>query len=264
MSVNINIHAHLWRMKKSQIQVRMKKTLAGMDAIVLLSLPIASEKFFWGNDAILEFYKYFGDKIIPFAYVDPRKQDSARLVENLVNEGFRGVKLYPPVGFYPDNRKFLPFFKKVEELGIPILCHTGVVMRDPDLQSKFAQPVYLEGVLRNCPKLKIIAAHYGHPWFLETLAIASLNPNLYIDITAFHSFLSTSEQIELIKKTINKIGSERIVYGTDEPFKGRDHFIQERVKMLVGGIDQKDVDMIFGRSAAKLLNIPLPLSEERK
>jgi len=61
---------------------------------------------------------------------------------------------------------------------------------------------------------------------------------------------------------ISKIGSERIVYGTDTLFAGIDSFAQERAKMLTGGIEKRDIDMIFGKSAAKLLNIPLPVGEK--
>lgn len=40
MSININIHAHLWKMEENQVNMEVKKILADMDAVVVLFLPI--------------------------------------------------------------------------------------------------------------------------------------------------------------------------------------------------------------------------------
>ncbi|MDQ3870314.1 MAG: amidohydrolase family protein, partial [Chloroflexota bacterium] len=62
------------------------------------------------------------DVIVPFAAVDPRQE---RVVDKTIalieEEGFRGIKLYPPVGYDPADRRLEPLYAYAEERQIPVL-----------------------------------------------------------------------------------------------------------------------------------------------
>ncbi len=46
----------------------------------------------------------YNDVIIPFAHIDPRRPGSLERLDSLVtNDHFRGVKIYPPLGYRPDD-----------------------------------------------------------------------------------------------------------------------------------------------------------------
>src|SRR5215831_3199099 len=68
------------------------------------------------------------DVMIPFASIDPaRGRAGVRQVRRLVTElGMRGFKFHPSVqAFYPNDRIAYPFYAAIEELGVPVVFHTG-------------------------------------------------------------------------------------------------------------------------------------------
>jgi hypothetical protein len=82
------------------------------------------------RDANLELslsLKPYEERFFKFAWLDPRIEGSAKLLEDLVSKsGFRGLKLHPVLwGYYLTNKSTYPLIEKSIELSIPILIHTG-------------------------------------------------------------------------------------------------------------------------------------------
>lgn len=258
MTYYVNFHSHAYRMPEGKFERRLEKALQGIDVIVISALEVpfdfmqAHDSYFEGNDRVMELHDKFGERIVPFAYIDPRKPDSCDELEKLISvKGFKGVKLYPPIGFYPDDPGLLPFFKKMEGLDVPALFHTGIVAPHPTLSSKYAQPIYLEGILHQCPRLKVIISHFGYPWYWEALGIANLNKNLYIDLTT-----GGQREVFFIKKAIEVIGSERLLFGTDDATSTLIYFLEIKTSLQNAGISLYDLNKIFGLNAVKLLRLP--------
>jgi len=72
------------------------------------------EKSFEGIDAQHEELaklarnKQYRDVLIPFAHIDPRREDSLERLSQLVdNQNFQGVKIYPPLGYGPDHPRLM-------------------------------------------------------------------------------------------------------------------------------------------------------------
>ena len=152
-------------------------------------------------------------KLLPFCSVDPRDADAARQVEHWVGHGgMRGVKLYPPSGWYPDEPRVLPTFQAIEALGVPVLLHMGRVAPHPQLRSKYARPICLEDVGLACPRIKLIIGHFGAPWRMEAAHVAMSFEHFYLDLTT-----SGSADTAMIDYVIRKdeLGLRRIVLGTD-------------------------------------------------
>jgi len=169
--------------------------------------------FATSNDTVAELRDLLGEKIVPFCHVDPREPDAADAARYWVRDkGFRGLKFYPPSGWYPDEERFEPFFKSVEELGVPALFHCGRVASHPGLRTKYANPLYLEGVAVNCPRLPIIVGHFGNPWQRVALAVFGSLPNVYFDLTT-----SGLRHTEYINQALANpsIGPGRLLLGTD-------------------------------------------------
>ena len=197
---------------------------AGIDKTVILALDY--EFLFRGNisykeynDKVAGYVKDFPDRLIGLAGIDPRRgkaaiQELDRCIEEL---GFAGVKLWPLMGFYPDDPKFYPFYERVEELGAVILCHTGSGPQKTYL--KYCRPAYVDTVAVDFPKIKIMMAHMGSPWTDEAITVASKNPNVYVDISAWEpifkfdplTFFQTLVQAKM------SCGVDKILFGTDWP-----------------------------------------------
>jgi predicted TIM-barrel fold metal-dependent hydrolase len=73
--------------------------------------------------------------IIPFVCLDPRNHDviegdtrkkMRRVIEGYIQQGFCGVKLYPPLGYLPEDVRLEGVFDHCMENQIPVLVHGGV------------------------------------------------------------------------------------------------------------------------------------------
>ena len=197
---------------------------AGIDKTVILGLDY--EYLFKGkisykgyNDYVANLLKEYPDRLIGLAGIDPRRGKEAiqELERCVLDLGFKGVKLWPLTGFYPDDLKFYPFYERVEELGAIILCHTGEGPAKTYL--KYCRPMYVDTVAVDFPKIKIYMAHIGRPWTGEAISVATKNPNVYIDISAWEpafkiapfAFFQTLIEAKLT------CGIDKILFGTDWP-----------------------------------------------
>jgi predicted TIM-barrel fold metal-dependent hydrolase len=249
---------------------------AGIDKSVLLALDVefryrAEMAFTAYNDYVGGLIRKNPDRIIGFAGIDPRRGKAAiveleRCVEGM---GFRGVKLWPVTGFYPDDEAFYPFYQRAEQLGAVILCHTG--SGPPPTYLKFNRPVYLDKVAVDFPGIKIIVAHVGHPWVEEALAVAYKNPNVYVDISAWQMAFSKvpvalSQCLAMAKVAHGGVG--KILFGSDWPLFTEVMSQKEWVEtirslqhppplQLMGlpEITEEDKQMILGGNAAKVLGL---------
>ncbi|MCL4402446.1 MAG: amidohydrolase family protein [Acidobacteria bacterium] len=123
-------------------------------------------------------------KYIGFMALDPSRPDAIRSMEQGRGEfGLRGIKLYPVMSLYNLTDAALgPFFRRAEELGLPILTHMGTSPATRGLL-KYSLPLLIDEVAVAFPKLKIIMAHLGHPWQRDAAMVIRKHANVYADIS---------------------------------------------------------------------------------
>ena len=118
-------------------------------------------------------------RFLPFVFFDPRRKGAMRLVKKAVMEmGFAGVKMYPPLGYHTvpesvvndkDTCKALhEFYDWCQKEKVPLTAHcsqggaySGVVHFGPALQNYLCRPYNWKEVLERWPKLRINLAHFG-------------------------------------------------------------------------------------------------------
>lgn len=213
--------------------------------------PYMARSFRSNNEDVARLRDRFPDKITCFAYVDPRQADAAEVVHHWVGkEGFKGLKLYPPIGFYPDAPELEDFFRAIDELAIPILFHAGRVAPHPGLRMKYAHPVYLEGVAFTARRCKVIVGHAGNPWKPVTAALAGGVHNVYIDLTT-----SGGADPEFIAQVLKNpsIGPERLVWGSDGIWRAHQRLEAIQQNLSRAGASEEEVEMILGGNATRLL-----------
>jgi len=134
--------------------------------------------------------------------------------------GAKGLKLHPIANaYFPWDKKLWPVYSKAEELGIPILFHSGK-FELPSEDDSFGRPNQFEKVARSFPDLKIVLAHLGKGFYEESVEVAKKCPNISFDMsTCFYEEGRFSK--ELIPKTtdlMKTIGTHRVMFGTDWPW----------------------------------------------
>ena len=108
------------------------------------------------------------DAVIPFAKIDPRADPQARELWRAIDElGFRGIKIYPRLGYPPTHDTLMRHvYGKAEATGRPVMTHCargGVQGRDlPDHRADaYTDPMSYLPILKEFPKLRICLAHFG-------------------------------------------------------------------------------------------------------
>jgi len=160
-----------------------------------------------------------GERLIPFVSVDARRGHAVELLERGVKEwGMKGLKLLPAAGFYPNDESCYKLYAKADELGIPVLIHTGP--ETIPLYSKYCYPIYLDEVANDFPDLTIILAHAGFCWWEEAINLAATKPNIYVDLAGWQpkTHRHPIEEFYLpLRRMIDAMGLSRILFGSDWP-----------------------------------------------
>ncbi len=178
------------------------------------------------NDLLAELARKSGDRLIPFAGVDPNAGlEAVRELRRAVKKlGLRGLKIHSSANsVYPnDQRKMYPIYEFCQETGVPILFHTGTTgLGDCDI--KYSKPEFLDEVCQDFPDLRIIMAHFGWPWPDVTMAVALRNPNVSIDVSGWKpKYLPQS-----IMPYLNGILQDRFLFGTDYPMLRQKEWIDD-------------------------------------
>ncbi|MGH7999744.1 MAG: amidohydrolase family protein, partial [Brasilonema sp.] len=98
---------------------------------------------------------------------------------------------------------------------LPVQLHTG--FGDPDLDLRFANPLYLRSVLespeyRNAP---LVLLHASYPYMQEAGYLASVYPQVYLDFGLAIPFLSVSGMREAMSKLLELAPTTKLMYSSD-------------------------------------------------
>lgn len=224
------------------------------------------------NEYIAEAQERYPDRIIGFAGVDPLRRDAIDLLEKGVKKwGLKGVKLMAST-FSVGDAEVQPFMFKVNELGVPLLIHTGT---DPiPYHVELGNPAQLDTLLLRYPKIRIIAAHAAKGYEeLMTGMIKVREGRLYADIAGWQYEYQRSHWHFLLKMRylMDRIPGA-IMMGSDWPFIKTSPYITHKewfdglrnLKMPEGVVQlglgirdfsEEQKNMILGENARSMLGI---------
>ncbi len=104
-------------------------------------------------------------KLLGFVAYDPRRGPEAlNIVKNAMAMGYAGVKLYPPMGYKPNDTAFNELYGHCQANNIPIMTHCTPVGFNAKLHSDFglnSDPKYWGEVLEQYPNLTLCFGHAG-------------------------------------------------------------------------------------------------------
>lgn len=235
------------------------------------------------NEKLAELCGKYPDRFVAFASVALQFPDLAaqQFEEGVKKYNLRGAAIGGHVnGDELSASKFDPFWKKAEELGMPVFMHPqGIPEMNKRLQGNggltnvignplettiFLSHLIFDGTLDRFPGLKICAAHaggylpsysgrfdYGCVRFPEGCKSARKKPSEYLRQLYFDSMVFTPEGL---RHLVAECGASQIMIGTDYPFP----WSTTTVDHVLNTPELSDADkrMILGENAARLLKIP--------
>ncbi|MCB9761593.1 MAG: amidohydrolase [Alphaproteobacteria bacterium] len=152
------------------------------------------------NGPVAEVLKAHPDRFWGWIFLNPAADPD--VLETLERwrevPGFIGVKLHPHWHDYSVD-VLGPVLRRCEELGLPVLIHLG-------FRGDFV------AMAQAHPKLPILSAHAGFPFYRALWRYKADCPNLYVDLS------SPYIDEELARQAVAAMGPERCLYGTDAPY----------------------------------------------
>lgn len=199
---------------------------AGVDKSVIVAIDAETVWHYRvPNELVADAVRRYPDRFIGFAGVDPHKgvlavDEVVRSVEEL---GLSGLKFVPHLlEMSPNDPRMYPVLEKAQELALPVLFHTGTHFHT-GARLRYCRPESLDDVAIDFPELKIVAAHFGFPWFHEALAVVQKNAHVYFNIAGW----APKYIPEYVIRMMNGPLAHKALLGSDFPLIPRTRIMQE-------------------------------------
>lgn len=187
------------------------------------------------------------DGIIPFGSVHPDSPDALDELSRLSENGIKGVKLHPDYqGYFVDDKKMIPIYEKIAELGLITLFHCGFDIGYPEPVHCTAEA--LASVLPVFGNAPVVAAHFGGIWSMPETRKYLAGKNVYLDTAYGYGMLTP----RYAKEIIDIHGADKILFGSDAPWNAPSQDI-ELVKCF--GLTEDEEKAVLGENARKLLGL---------
>ena len=160
-------------------------------------------------------------RLIAFGSVHPRfSRDVAGDTRRVIDAGARALKIHPPHQLFRANayQDAMPgladVYRVAEECGIPVTIHTGTSVF-PGARSRFGDPMDVDDVAIDFPKLKILLAHGGRPlWMEHAFFIVRRHPNVWLEVSG----IPPAKLLEYFPR-LEEL-ADKTIWGTDWPSPG--------------------------------------------
>jgi uncharacterized protein len=128
--------------------------------------------------------------------------------------GAVALKVHPVhAGIAANDPALYPAYEVCQQAGVPVVVHCGTSVF-PGSSNKFADPVYLDDVLRDFRRLHVVLAHGGRGWWYDAAAFMALsNERVWIELSG----LPPSRLREYYARHSWKRLTRRMIFGTDWP-----------------------------------------------
>jgi len=198
------------------------------------------------NRPVAETIQKYPDRFIGFVFLNPKDNPNVmeQLEQGITTDHMQGVKVHSWFHDYDPGALLPDVAARCQELNLPMLIHMGSRPETSNVQ----------GLIDQFPRLNLILAHLGIPWFQRSWQMAKQYPNIYLDLSG--PYLSK----QIVKKAVKIVGPDKLIYGTDGPYGLRTKtpgelsyaFSQSWVDRL--SIPQKEKEKIFSGNLLSLIH----------
>lgn len=202
----------------------------------------------------LKFARENPDKIGVFHWIKPAFEKVDDKLENMIKDNLdiiHGIKVHPYHSKTAlDDPKLEPYYELAEKYNLPVTAHTG--------GCEEANSIHVYNAAIKHPKINFVMVHLGLGTDnKESIELLGKADNLYGD--------TTWVPMEHIIDAVNKFGSEKILFGSDNPIDGLDTYHNNPrgeisiypayFNDLKGIIGEENYNNIMYKNAIRLFNL---------
>lgn len=210
----VDVHAHLGPYSLFYIPDPDVATMVdvmdrtGTEVTVVAANRAIQQDAHLGNSQALAAVDAHPGRIAAYAVVNPW-QDPERELERLANdERFVGIKVHPSLHRYPvTGARYDAVWAFAAETGCPVLSHS-------EHRSAYDAPSLFETVATKYPRAAVILGHAGitPAGVDEAIEAAVRHESLWLEVCG------SQMTGPLIMAMIERVGAERVLFGSDFPF----------------------------------------------
>jgi uncharacterized protein len=285
----IDFHTHLGRIVREDTALTIEDLLKnmekwGIDKSVVLPLDATPEGTisFFTTTQVLEVFKKYPNKIIPFCKLDPRQFTNSKdtnfswLLKEYKDLGCRGVGELT-ANLYVDDPRCKNLFKQCGQMDMPVLFH---LVDRIGAHYGLVDDIYLprlEKVLKELPET-IFVGHAMAFWAEidgdvqkntrgsypkgriekagRACELLSKYPNLYADLSAGSGFNAVTRDMEFGIKFLEEF-QDKLLFGTDICMHNQEAHIVHYIKELQinNKISKNTYEKIMHENAEKILKL---------
>ena len=205
------------------------------------------------NQFVADYTKHDPRRLMSCGSLHPRHTTNIMAdVEHILRLGLRMIKIHPPHQLlYPNDylrgvKELEIIYRAAEANGIPVMFHTGTSIF-PGARNKYGDPIYVDDVAVDFPKLKILLAHGGRPlWMNTAFFLIRRHPNVYLDISGIPPkvLLQYFPRLDEI--------AHKTLFGTDWPGPGVPDVKQNLEEFKALPLSAAMQDQILSQTAASI------------
>lgn len=190
------------------------------------------------NDLVYRAMQKFPGDIKGYAFINPKAKDAIDEVDRCLGDyQMDGVKFHSwKHGYYPDNTPALvPILEEIQKYGVHVQTHVGT--------APFSTPYIWAEYARSFPGIDFLFTHIGYYEFgLSTIEAVKDLKNVWVET-------SGQMDVEVLQKAIDVLGSERVCFGTDWPYKPVNIEVEKFYELHV---PEEKLEYIFHKNAEYL------------
>ena len=188
-----------------------------------VSAAVVTQEFIDGiqNDYLMEVQTRYPDRFFVCGMADYFRPGFAKQAEELVDRGFRAIKI-PAHRLILDDRRILMTSDEMMRM-FHMMEQRGVIL-SVDLADGDTNVGEMKEIIAECPQLKIAIGHFGMPTTLNWQEQIKLARNVNVMIESggitwlFNSeFYPFPSAIKAIREAIDIAGIEKLMWGSDYP-----------------------------------------------
>ena len=214
---------------------------AGVDKAAVMTLTDLPGMNPRGLELIAEACDSFPGRLYGFARLNPGMLDASKdLLKAAITElGFKGLKLHPVSTLqHPGGESTIELIRLAGELGVPTLFHCG--------DEPMTTPLSIAEAAEACPDSTIILGHMGGYFHVdEALDVADRYTNIVLETSAM-------PYPAKIRTAVERIGAERVIFGSDGPVASP---VLELQKVVIAELGERDAALVMGGNAQALLGL---------
>jgi L-fuconolactonase len=273
--VIIDTHLHVWERSSERYPWKpladvapdyawpIEKEIEVMDKYGIdQGVIVQPSMYSFNNDYIIQCGRSFPNRFALIGLVNPVSEALEQDMDNLADKGIKGLrlapKLRPDLVWYNDDHADL-LWRKAQQLDLILTLLIG-----PD------QILDARKAIERFPEVKVVIDHLARPDLEEdperplfgNLLELALFDRVYVKLSAL-GFMSKRryphrDMLELIKRTFDAFGPERLMWGTDTPMSTDPDAVPCEVRLMelaLPEIPEDDREKILGYTAATLFGL---------